>query len=255
MIRENKIKNMLREGKSVIGTFVKLTDPCTIEILALSGFDFIIIDNEHTAMSKESMVNLIRTSEISGIVPTVRVRENSAAEILQALDAGALGVQVPQVDNYQQARDVVDRVKYAPIGKRGFISSHRACGYGSMDPIEYVNMTNDNTLIVSYCETAEGIKNLDEILRIDEIDVIFMGPNDLSQALGVIGQSNHPKVIEAMDYITKKTLAAGKTVGTIASDSAKALELIEKGIKYISLSSDIGLLNALAKRYVGEIKG
>lgn len=253
MIRENKVKKMLKDGKSAIGTFVKINDPAVVEVLGSSGYDFIIIDNEHTAMNKESMVNLIRAADISGIVPTVRVRENSAAEILQALDAGALGVQVPQVDTLQEARDVVDRVKYWPGGKRGFVASHRACGYGVMEPMEYARMSNENTLVVCYCETADAIKNLDEILSVQDIDVIFMGPYDLSQALGVIGQPNHPKVIESMDYITKKVLNSGKAVGTIAPDAAKAQELINKGVQYISLSSDIGLIASLSKNYFRQL--
>jgi len=99
MIRQNHVKRMLKEGKSCVGTFVKTNDPAVVEVLALVGFDFIIIDNEHTAMNRESMVNLIRAADMSNLLPTVRVRENNAAEILQALDAGALGVQVPQVDS------------------------------------------------------------------------------------------------------------------------------------------------------------
>jgi 4-hydroxy-2-oxoheptanedioate aldolase len=203
MIRENKLLPKLRAGEPCIGTFVKLTDPAVVEVLGLAGFDFIVVDNEHTAMSKESMVALIRAADAAGLVPTVRPRENSAAEILQALDAGALGVQVPQVDTREQARQVVERVKYAPVGKRGYAASQRSAHYGFIDPAAYAAQSNAQTLVACYCETAAAIDNLDEILTVPEIDVIFIGPFDLSQALGVMGQPNHPKVQAAIDEITR----------------------------------------------------
>lgn len=254
MIRENRIKKMLRAGKSAIGTFVKTTDPAVVEVLALAGFDFVIIDNEHTAMSKESMVNLIRAADISDLAPTVRVRENSAAEILQALDAGALGIQAPQVDTKADALAVVERVKYAPLGKRGYAASQRSAGYGFMNAREYALRSNDETMIACYCETAEGIRNLDEILTVPEVDIIFIGPYDLSQALGVLGEVGHPKVQETIALITRRTRAAGKAVGIIASDAAQAQLRIGNGIQYISLSSDLGMIGALGKRWLAEIK-
>lgn len=254
MIRENKVKAQLKEGESFVGTFVKTTDPAVVEVLALAGFDFIIIDNEHTSMNKESMVNLVRAADISGILPTVRVRENNPAEILQALDAGALGVQIPQVDTKADALAVVDRVKYAPVGKRGYAASQRSAGYGFMNPKEYAERSNKETLITCYCETAEGIKNLDDIVSVPEIDVIFIGPFDLSQALGVLGEVNHPAVQEAIATITRKVRAAHKAVGIIASDAAQTQRWIDSGIQYIALSSDLGMIGSLGKQFMKELK-
>jgi 4-hydroxy-2-oxoheptanedioate aldolase len=255
MIRKNPLLPRLRAGEACIGTFVKLTDPSVVEVLALAGFDFIIIDNEHTAMSKESMVALIRAADGAGIPATVRPRENNPAEILQALDAGALGVQVPQVDTKEQARQVVDRVKYAPVGKRGYAASQRSAHYGFMNAREYADVSNAETLVACYCETAEAIRNLDEILTVPEVDVIFIGPFDLSQALGVMGEPGHQKVLDAIAEITRKTRAAGKAVGIIASDAAQAQKWIDQGIQYISLNSDLGMIGALGKRMIGELRG
>jgi len=254
MIRQNHVKRMLKEGKSCVGTFVKTNDPAVVEVLALVGFDFIIIDNEHTAMNRESMVNLIRAADMSNLLPTVRVRENNAAEILQALDAGALGVQVPQVDSKDDAIAVVERVKYAPIGKRGYAASQRSAGYGFMDARQYAQMSNDETMITCYCETAAGIQNLDEILTVPEVDVIFIGPYDLSQALGVVGEVNHPRVQEAIATITRKTRAAHKAVGIIAADAAATQHWIDSGIQYIALSSDLAMIAAVGKRFMADLK-
>lgn len=254
MIMENTLKKELKEGKNAVGTFIRINDPAIVEVIGMAGFDFIVIDNEHTAMSKESMINLIRAAELSGVTAVVRVRENSAAEILQALDAGALGVQVPQVDTYEEARAIVDRVKYAPIGARGFASSQRSAGYGNLGAKEYSEISNRNTMIVSYCETLKGYENLDEILKIDELDVIFIGPNDLSQAFGVIGESNHPKVLEAIDVIISKVRKAGKAVGIIAGNAEQAKMWFDKGAQFIALSSDLGMVSTLGKEYTSKLK-
>ncbi len=254
MIMENTLKKELREGKKAVGTFIRINDPAIVEVIGMAGFDFIVIDNEHTAMSKESMINLIRAAELSGVTAVVRVRENSAAEILQALDAGALGVQVPQVDTYEEARAIVDRVKYAPIGARGFAASQRSAGYGTLGAKEYSELSNKNTMIVSYCETLKGYENLDEILTIDELDVIFIGPNDLSQAFGVIGETNHPKVLEAIDDIISKVRKAGKAVGIIAGNAEQAKMWFDKGAQFIALSSDLGMVSTLGKEYISKLK-
>jgi 4-hydroxy-2-oxoheptanedioate aldolase len=255
MIKENKVKKMLKEGKSVIGTFVKMTDPCTVELITNAGFDVIVIDNEHTAMSKETMVSLIRCADATGIVPTVRVRENSRAEILQVLDAGSFGVMVPETSSKQEVKLVVERAKYAPLGNRGYSASQRAANYTHMGAQEYAAMENANTMVVVYCETAEAIKNLDEMLSVDGVDVMFVGPFDLTQALGVIGQPNHPKVLEAIDMIVRKTRAAGKAAGIIAADAERARKLIEQGFQYIIVGSDQVFIQNMGKRLIKEIRG
>ncbi len=255
MIRENKVKKMLKEGKSVIGTFVKITDPCTVELIANAGFDVIVIDNEHTAMNKETVVNLIRTADAAGIVPIVRVRENSRQQILQALDAGSYGVMIPETSTKEDVQLVVERTKYAPLGNRGYSASQRSANYSSMNPKEYAKLSNDNTMVTVYCETLEAINNLDAMLSVEGVDIMFVGPFDLTQALGVIGEPNHPKVLEAIDMIVKKTRAAGKAAGIIASDPDKAKQLIAQGFQYIIIGSDQNFIWTLGKKYIKELKG
>jgi 4-hydroxy-2-oxoheptanedioate aldolase len=255
VIRPNPLLPKLRAGEPCIGTFAKLTDPAATEVLGLAGFDFVVIDNEHTTMSRESMVGLIRAAERVGIVPTVRPRDKTPSEILQALDSGAMGVQVPQVDTAEQARQVVASVKYAPQGSRGYAASQRSAHYGFMNATEYAQTSNRETLVACYCETAESIRNLPEIVKVEGVDVIFIGPFDLSQALGVMGQPGHPKVLEAIKGITETTRAAGKAVGIIASDAAQAKQWIDQGIQYISLSSDVAMIATLGRRFIGELRG
>jgi 4-hydroxy-2-oxoheptanedioate aldolase len=124
-----------------------------------------------------------------------------------------------------------------------------------MNPKEYSELENANTMVVVYCETAEAIKNLDEMLSVEGVDVMFVGPFDLTQALGVIGEPNHPKVLEAIDMICKKTRAAGKAAGIIAANAESARKLIEQGFQYIIVGSDQAFIQNMGKKLIKDIKG
>lgn len=254
MIRPNRVKKALQSGENVVGTFAKLGDPSAAEVLGLAGFDFFVLDNEHVAMGRDTMTNVVRAAELSQIVPIVRVRENRAVEILQALDAGALGVQIPHVNTVADARAVVEAAKYAPTGHRGFASSHRAGAFGFLDPAEYVLASNRETLIVCYCETGEAVANLSEIAATPGVDVVFIGPWDLSQSLGLIGQLDHPELARTIDAIINKTRAAGKAAGIIARDAAEARAWFDRGVQYVTVSADLGMLAFQARQIVGALK-
>ena len=254
MIGHNRLKEKLARGETVIGTFMKSLDPAMAEITCAAGFDFVIIDNEHTAMSKETMVNLLRITELYDVTAIVRVRDDDQPMILQALDAGAYGVQVPNLRTVEDAEKAVKSIYYAPKGIRGFANTHRAGGYGSMDVQEYVARSAENLLFLGYCETREAFENLDEILKVDGLDVVFIGPSDLSQAFGVIGQVTHPTVVSAIDTIIDKTVKAGKVVGTVAGNGEAALKLQEKGVRLIVMSSDQGMMAASAKSMLNTFR-
>ena len=253
-MRVNPLKKRLKDGDAVFGIFVRSSDPAVVENIGHAGFDFIIIDNEHTAMNQESMVNVIRAADLVGMVPTVRVRQKNAAEILRALDSGAMGVQVPQVDTAEEAAQIVRWTKYAPEGERGFAASQRSAGYGTMDPVTYARMSNENVLTVCYCETKKSVENLDKILEVPGVDVIFIGPFDLSQAYGVIGEPNHPAVQKVIDEIIAKVRKAGKAAGIIASGAETTKELIAKGAQYFSISSDLGLVLPAGRSIIKDLR-
>ncbi len=256
MIRKNKVKQILREGGSAIGTFVKTTDASAVEIMGMCGFDFFVIDSEHVSYNPETITDLVRVSDISGIVLIVRIKESTPVNVMQALDQGALGFHAPNVDTYDHAKCVVDSGRYAPLGNRGFAPTHRAAGYGLMNKQEYIKMANEEILTILHCETMEAVLNLDEILTLPELDVIFIGPMDLSQSLGaeVMGNRNHPELLKVIDTIIEKVNTAGKSVGTVAGDAKMAKELIEKGVRYVPISSDQGMMADMAKLIIKDLK-
>lgn len=254
MLGTNKLKKMLLDGKKPIGTYIKTFDPAITEVCCLCGYDCVIFDNEHTAMSKESMAPMLRAAELYNCTALVRVRENNASMILQALDAGAYGVQVPNIRTAAEVKQAVSSIYYAPKGSRGFANTTRTGGYGLMPVNEYIQKVNDELLCICYCETKEAYENLDEILQVEGLDMLFIGPSDLSQALGVLGNVKHPKVLETVDDIIRRTKAAGKFVGTVAGNGAAAAELYNKGVDLVILSSDHGMLAEGAKVMISALK-
>lgn len=209
-----KLINNLEKREISIGSFSKSSDPSIIECIGLAGFDFLIIDLEHGPNTFESAQNLIRAALLYKMTPIVRVSENNESLISKALDIGAQGVQVPQINNKQDAINVITAAKFSPLGKRGVCRYVRAAGFSSKDKNLYFEESNQNTLVILQIEGKEGIENLDNILDVDGVDIIFIGPYDLSQSMGVPGQTNHPKVINAMKSVVNKAKQKNIVVGT-----------------------------------------
>lgn len=251
------IRKKLKDNELVIGAFMKSSDPCNAEILGCSGLDFLVLDNEHVSLNKENVINIIRAAKLYEIEPIVRIMKNEQSNVLQVLDAGASGVQVPNVDTAGQAKELESYSRYQPLGSRGLSPNVRAANYGAMDLKEYINSANEKTLVVAHIETVEGYKNLDEILKVDGIDTIFIGPMDLSQSFGCVGDTKNPQLIDAIKDITNKTLAAGKSVGTVCSpiDICKYYKM---GMRYLLIGSDQGAMlnhfkSAVSKARKGNI--
>jgi len=234
------IKNL--ENKEIsIGPFSKSSDPSIIECIGLAGFDFLIIDLEHGPNTFESAQNLIRAALLYEMTPIIRVSENNESLILKALDIGAQGVQVPQINNKQDAIKVVTAAKFSPLGNRGVCRYVRAAGFSSKDKNLYFEESNQNTLVILQIEGKEGIENFDNILDVNGVDIIFIGPYDLSQSLGVPGQTNHPKVINAMKSVVDKAKRKNIVVGTFVETPEDLKMWKDLGVLYLSYKVDVGI--------------
>ena len=253
-MKKNNLKEAIKEGKIVLGPFMKFTDPAAVEIMGFAGFDFVIIDAEHGPISTESAQNMIRAAESVNITPVIRVGNNDEALILRALDIGAQGIEIPQVNSKSDAMRAVKSVKYSPQGERGVCRYVRTANYSSMDKFKYFKYANKETMIIAHIEGVEGINNLDKILSVPGIDIIFIGPYDLSQSLGIPGEVNHPLVTEKMKEVVSKCKENKIAVGTFADDVETAKSWISLGVQYMSFSVDVGILYEVSKQIVEKLK-
>lgn len=243
-MRKNPLKKKIKDGQVIIGAFVRIAAPALVEICAYSGFDFVVLDAEHGPLSERDVENLVRAADAANIPALVRVPVNSHSTILRFMDTGSMGVHVPMINTVEQASSAVQAVKYPPIGDRG-LAGVRASGYGQLTPLhEYVVRANEETMVVIHLEDINGVNNIDAILEVDGVDVIFIGPVDLSSSIGVPGQTGAPQVQEAISTIVNKARANAKTLGTTFSDSTSAKTRIEEGYRYLLIGTDSILASA-----------
>ncbi len=233
-MRKNLTKEKIKAGETAYGVFVNMGCPTIIEIIGLIGFDFAVIDAEHGPMGVEICEHMVRAADNVNITPIIRVAVNIRQNILRYLDIGGLGVHIPMVNTKAEAESVVEAIKYPPEGKRG-LAGVRAANYGLTGPLgDYVKEANRETLVIAAVETMQAVENLKDILSIPGIDIIFIGPTDLSSAMGYPGQVTHPKVQEMIGNLVKEILAAGKAAGTVAYNLDALRKCKERGFQYIA---------------------
>jgi len=219
-MRENTLKKRLYAGKAAFGVMCTFPSPPVVEILGHLGFDWVLLDNEHGSITVDTAEACIMAAELSGIAPIVRPAGNKPELISPFLDRGAWGVQVPHVNTADEARAVVDAVKYSPKGHRGIFSGGRPARYGlSGTTAEYASEANRQTLVCIMIEEVEAIENLPELVKVPEIDVYFIGSGDLSQSMGYTGQQAHPEVQKLMERGVKTITEAGRIAGCSCPDN------------------------------------
>jgi 4-hydroxy-2-oxoheptanedioate aldolase len=225
---------------------MKTGDPAFIEIAGYAGFDFVIIDMEHGPVSFENLQNLIRAATIAGAVPIVRSSDSREISIARALDVGAMGVQIPQIQTAAEAGLCIRAAKFFPLGERGVCRFVRAAGYSSTQQNDYFVNAN-NALVILQLEGKKALEKLDEILDVEGMDIIFIGPYDLSQSLGYPGLVNHREVVKKMQLIVDNARKRGVTVGTF-TDTLDAVKMWkDAGVQYISYSVDVGIFMEACK--------
>lgn len=248
MVRKNHAKAILKNSGIAVGAFMTLTDPAVFEVMGRCGYDFLIIDDEHSHYNKETLKTIMLSAEQRGIdtTPLVRLREGSVGAIKNALDMGALGIQVPMVDTAEQARAVIDAAYYPPVGHRGFGSAQHAIGYGFMDKFEYIETANREVLNVLQIESMEAIRNLDEILDIAEVDVVFVGAMDLSCSMGtdIMCRRRHPELVRVFNDAIKRIVDSGKIAGAAGGTEADVRELCDMGVRYLCMGNDLSAIRS-----------
>lgn len=236
------LKSRLKEGKFVYGPFVRTSDPVLTEIIGYAGFDFVVIDLEHGPNSIGGAENLVRAAKQSGLSPIIRVREASETMVLRALDTGASGVQIPQINTVHDAEKMIQSSKFYPAGNRGVCKYTRNAEYSKIPVDEYFEKANRETLMIVQVEGKQGVENLDKILEVNDIDVVFIGPYDLSQSLGLTGQVEHPTVLKEIEKITTKARNKNIAVGCFGNTVEALKRQKNMGIQYLCSFIDTGFI-------------
>lgn len=248
----NNVKRKLDEGTQALGTFIWSGSDAVVECMGYTGLDFVLIDSEHSAVDTEKTVNLIRIAKLKGLAPFVRVKDFSRSSILKMLDCGAEALVIPCLKTEEEVRQIVNHGKYFPLGQRGF-APNRQAGYGfeeyAKDMNEYFEMSNSETLLLPMCETAEFLSDLENIVKIDGVDGIFVGPYDLSIALGAPGVFDSREFEEALRYVAEVCRAAGKYSFIFSASPDVSRKHLAMGYQGSVLSTDvITIINAFKEQ-------
>jgi 2-dehydro-3-deoxyglucarate aldolase len=239
----SKLKNKINSGQLTLGSWITLGHPAIAEIFSNSGFDWIVVDLEHSSMSIDQAGELIRVIDLSDVAPLVRLTSNNPDQIKRVMDAGAHGIVVPMVNSVSDALDAISATRYEPFGNRG-VGLARAQSYGAKFK-EYVDWQNNSPVVIVQIEHISAIENLKEIFKIKEVDGYIIGPYDLSCSMGIPGEFDDPKFIETMQTIKDFGDTANKPGGLhiVEPDKSQLVKSISDGYKFIAYSVDIRMLD------------
>ena len=228
-IRPNVAKEKLGKNQ-VVTTISGLQNADVIDFLGPMGFDAAWIECEHGPVDWDALGDMTRACDLWGMTSITRVSANEPWLITRTLDRGAMGIVVPHVNKREAAEQAMQSAKYAPLGYRGMFGGRQSFGVP-----DYFHKANEQTMVVVLLEETEALKNLDEILKVDGIDVFFVAPSDLAQTMGHIGDTGHPEVQAAIDDAISRIVSAGRTAGTLVNDENIA-SYIAKGARFLMTS-------------------
>lgn len=252
----NQLKKKMAEGQRPIGTFAVTGSYAMTEATGMAGMDYVIIDNEHSPVEAETSERMIMAAENTGMTALCRVREISRPAVLKLLDCGAEGLIVPGVKKVEEVKRLVEYAKYRPLGDRGY-STSRKDGFGykyDMPLPELLRYFNDNVLVIPQCETVEALESIEEITAIDGIDGIFVGPFDLSIAMGMPGAFDDPVFLAALKKVVYACRKAGKFSLIFTGDPKRVESYFSLGFDSVALGTDAGMYIAAVRSALDDIR-
>ena len=251
-MQQNRVKRILREGGLALGTYVGgIADPMIVEIIGHAGYDAAFIDMEHTAFDLRDVQAMVMAAERVGITPIVRTPGFDPAFILRLLDMGVQGIQVPHISNAAAAREAVEAVRYPPLGDRGMGGATRAAEYGKVSLKDHMEQSNREITLAVMIEDLPALDEIDAIAATEGIDIIAVGPSDMSRALGVGGESDHPKLQAAIDKVAQAVRKGGQARLALPMSHPtfprNAVQLRELGVGYTNCapSPEVRLLRSM----------
>jgi len=252
-MKQNDLKARMQRGEPVYGIFLNSGSSIITEIIGLSGFDFVLIDSEHGPTGVLENRELIMAAEYRNTVPIVRVPNSGSDTILRMLDIGAHGIMVPRVNTQEEAEKVAQAARYSPQGTRG-VASGRASDYGFTPFADYLRLANERTLVAVQCEDIVCLPDLDAIAATDGIDMIFVGPYDLSSSMGALGKVSYESIKAIVDEVIATTRRHGKLSGIFTKDPADAKLYAEMGINFIIVGTDLQNLAGACRGVMSKLK-
>src|SRR6266702_2610784 len=257
-MRTNHVKQKLKQGELALGAWLNFPGIATARVMAQLGFDWLVVDMEHSAQSATLMADMVATIADGGTcAPLVRVPNNSVEWFKWALDAGAWGVVVPMVNSREEAQRAVEYTKYPPLGARSIGGAFGPYGFGITNWPDYARTANDEIIMIIQIESRQALQHLDEILSVPGIDVAFVGPNDLHAQLGLIPSSEgaEPEFTEALEHIKAAARKYHLALGMFSNNGEAAAERVRQGFQMISVTTDISSLIAAATRNLHLARG
>jgi 4-hydroxy-2-oxoheptanedioate aldolase len=248
---ENPVKERLRNGETVIGVFIPMPSPDVVEIAALAGFDFALLDSEHGRISPGDAYPMILAAEARGIPALVRVGENDRQVILKYLDLGVSGVMIPQTNTPELVKEAVASMRYAPAGVRG-LAGGRTFDYGVGTPMsELIPAINERVLSIIQFEHIDALPHIDAILATPGLDVFFVGPTDLGQSMGFGGQAGHPEVEAVIQQVADTAKGRGVALAIVAPDAETTNRRIAQGFQMVVANAPGLLMRASREMLAG----
>ncbi|MGH3733509.1 MAG: HpcH/HpaI aldolase family protein [Acidimicrobiales bacterium] len=239
------LRERVRSGETTRGTFLNLGSPGVAEVCALSGFDWLLVDLEHGAGGEEGLTGQLLAGSAHGVPVLARVESSARIRVGHVLDLGVAGVMFPRLDTPDEVREAISHLWYPPQGDRGMATYNRARQFGGDG--RDMETVNDSILGVVQIETSRALENVSEIARVPGVDVLFVGPSDLSMSLGIPGQFDNPVLLEAFDAVVAAARDAEIATGILALALDRVGALASRGFTFIGVGSDASLLRGAAQ--------
>jgi 4-hydroxy-2-oxoheptanedioate aldolase len=249
----NAFKHAIAQGQLQIGLWSSLCSSIAVEVIAASGFDWILLDTEHAPNEVPGLVSQLQACARGTATPIVRPAWNDTVLVKRLLDIGAQSLLVPYVQNPEEAQRAVLAVRYPPAGVRGVATASRASNYGRIT--DYLKKANDEICLLVQVETRPALQQLEAVAKVEGVDGVFIGPSDLAASLGHIGNPQHPEVQKALEDAARRLKAIGKPAGILTPNEEEARRYIDWGYTFVAVGADLGLLtrgaDTLAKKFKG----
>ena len=247
----NPFRDLLRQ-KTPLGTWLMAAAPTTGEALGHTGFDFLVVDMEHVAIEFSDLAHILRAIGCTAAAPVVRLAWNDQVMVKRAMDAGAETLMLPFIQNADEARAAVSFMRYPPHGVRGVAAVHRGSRFGTLPG--YLANAHERAFSILQLETPEAVANLDAIAAVDGVDAVFVGPGDLSAAMGHIGNIAHPEVQALIAHAARSAARAGKPIGIVGPNPAMVGQFLEYGYSFAAVASDLGMMTGRAGEWLAELR-